>query len=220
MVRIVGLVGLILLSGCGSLPWTKQLFGCDEPLASRVVGKPLVVDARDWVLDIGECRGSVCKANVPDQAFGRVSQFYVWPPSGYSQVDVSVGALSDPSYPTWDMSEVDGIQFYFKDLNRDKSLYHYALVYDDKHCYREWVFGSPETPLHTGVWYAVNLPLDSPHIQGGGKNCATQEFGLSQVSYFEVGIFGPSISSADHYHWQVGPVLMRVDNRGDGNPCG
>ena len=207
MVRIVGLVGLILLSGCGSLPWTKQLFGCDEPLAS-VVGKPIVVDARDWVLDIGECHGSVCKANVPDQTFGKVFQFYVWPPAGYSQVDVSVGALADPDYPTWDMSEVD-LMFYFKDLNpRVDGLYHYALVYDDQHCYREWVFGSPETPLHTGVWYAINLPLDNPHVWGGEEDCATKEFNLSRVSYFEVGLFGPSVSSDDHYHWQVGPVLM------------
>ena len=177
-------------------------------VASAQTGVPLYTIAREiltsttrnpsnWVLDIGFCNtatgGATCKSTVVDPLVGETVLFNVSAPLATAQtpiptaqVDVSVGRGHSLSRGEWDLSIMNRITFFFRDLDADAgsaNKLHYFLVYDEQpaspilnksavtRCYRSWLLDGTTRRLDPGKWYEVNAILrgdaSTYYMQGG-----------------------------------------------------
>lgn len=188
------------------------------------------VQVSRWVSDVGACTAAPCITTVAPGS--TTVDFLGSPPSTIAQVDVSEGVLNPASNTPlyWDLSSYTGITFYFQDLNaansQSTSAYsHYFLIYDNNHCYREWIInlvqasGLPLTGSPTLVpnqWYQISGSFATAQgqyvVQGGtpvnGVACNTKPLNFRDIGYFETGIWGGPMKASDkiNYHWRINNV--------------
>jgi hypothetical protein len=221
--------------------WMLGLLSCVAPLAAHAQaanvafppGESLAgssVQVSRWVSDVGTCAAPPCITTVApgDTAI----DFQATPPASIAQVDAAEGVLNPNSNTPlyWDLSAYTGITLYFEDLNAANSqkttaYSHYFLIYDNNHCYRQWVInlvqasglplaGSPT--IAPGQWYQVSgsfATAQSLYVtQGGtpvnGIACNSKPLNFKDIGYFEAGLWGGPMRASDkiNYQWRVSGV--------------
>ena len=196
-----------------------------KPVSTQVT---LSSPVADWVIDIGTCPNGInCKTSILDLVIGPTVRFEFDASSTIQQGDVSIGSAHPNSWGRWNFNEANKVSFYFKDLNTtapsingngDSQLYHYMLVYDNRRCYRQWLFNHPSwnggKMIRPGTLYEITAKLRGTkgvtfYNQSGVPTvCADASiFNFSRIEYFEIGVFGPNVIVGGRYKFQVGPVF-------------
>lgn len=216
---------LTLLAGA-SLLCTSQAFA--QVAISRIDDVPspsnnknsLTIDIRDhdWVVDIGLCpQGPDCISNFVDPLIGDAKSFNFLASDTLQQGDVAMGEGHWASSGSWDVAGFDTYNFTFRDRNAP-GLHHYALMYDDRKCYRQWLFNHPDWnnghQLENGDWYSVSASLGNSQFtdyytqDGGSSECyEPASFNFGAIKYIEFGIFGPAVELNGLYGFDIGAQL-------------
>jgi hypothetical protein len=178
------------------------------------------IPASDWVIDIGTCiPGIPCKTSIFDTQIGAYTRFDFAASATIQQADVSIGSGHPQSWGQWNFGNASKLVFHFRDRNNTLGLYHYVLTYDDRGCYRSWLFNHPAfnsgRVLQPNIWYqiAVNLRgtkgIEFYDQAGVPSVCAdTSVFNFNRIKYFEVGVFGPAVRQSTRYTFEVGSHFL------------
>jgi len=218
--RLSLLAGVSLLSAA---PATAQvaITRIGDTFSPAVAKSSLTIDIQehDWVVDIGLCAENTnCIENFVDPVVGAAKSFDFLASDTLQQGDVAMGEGHWASSGSWDLSSFGTYNFTFRDRNAP-GLYHYALMYDDRKCYRQWLFNHTDWnnghQLESGAWYNITANLGNTQFtdyytqDGASAACYDPNaFNLGSIKYIEFGIFGPAVELSAMYGFDIGGQII------------
>jgi hypothetical protein len=133
--------------------------------------------AGDWYFDVPGGIGDTIQTST-DRMFGYFSIQATGHASSWGQMDIATSqAVTDV---TWNWANKTYLTFYYNDSYPDVS--HYAAIYDNNGNYTQWVFQTIP-----GEWNKITVALaDNSYYAYASAGPPD----LSQITSFEVGIFG------------------------------